>query len=82
MPYHRISLRVFVMLEMITIGYLVTVDFYVLKYTGCFRLTTCNSESESQNIHAYGVMLIVSVPRLHLSIFEQIFYFIFFIVFL
>ncbi|KAK4487504.1 hypothetical protein RD792_005852 [Penstemon davidsonii] len=24
----------------------------------CFKLTTCNSDTESQNIHAYGVMLI------------------------
>ena len=42
---------------------IITIDLYVLnaKYTGCFRLTTCNSKSESQNIHAYGVMLIVSL---------------------
>ncbi|XP_041998927.1 ABC transporter G family member 24-like [Salvia splendens] len=36
----------------------------------CFRLTTCNSKSESQNIHAYGVMLIAALSTLLLIIYN------------
>lgn len=28
---------------------------------GCFKLTSCDHNSANQNIHAYGVMLFVSV---------------------
>lgn len=27
---------------------------------GCFKFTTCNPKTENQNIHAYGLVLIVS----------------------
>lgn len=29
-------------------------------FAGCFKLTTCNPSTANQNIHAYGIMLIVS----------------------
>ncbi|KAH6838256.1 P-loop containing nucleoside triphosphate hydrolases superfamily protein [Perilla frutescens var. hirtella] len=36
----------------------------------CFRLTTCNSKSDSQNIHAYGAMLIAALSTLLLIIYN------------
>lgn len=36
----------------------------------CFRLTTCDSQSDSQNIHAYGVMLIAALSTLLLIIYN------------
>ncbi|KAI3458951.1 hypothetical protein Pfo_015614 [Paulownia fortunei] len=36
----------------------------------CFKLTTCDSKTESQNIHAYGVMLIAALSTLLLIIYN------------
>lgn len=36
----------------------------------CFKLSSCNSHTENQNIHAYGVLLIVSVVTLLLIIYN------------
>lgn len=33
---------------------------YVFYVAGCFKLTSCNANTANQNIHAYGIMLIVS----------------------
>lgn len=31
-------------------------------FAACFKLTSCDRGSSTQNIHAYGAMLIVSSP--------------------
>ncbi|CAI9759755.1 unnamed protein product [Fraxinus pennsylvanica] len=36
----------------------------------CFKLTTCNSNTASQNIHAYGVLLIAALSTLLLIIYN------------
>ncbi|CAA2997206.1 ABC transporter G family member 24-like [Olea europaea subsp. europaea] len=36
----------------------------------CFKLTTCNSNTANQNIHAYGVMLIAALSTLLLIIYN------------
>ncbi|KAG8380526.1 hypothetical protein BUALT_Bualt06G0024800 [Buddleja alternifolia] len=36
----------------------------------CFRLTTCDSKTESQNIHAYGAMLIAALSTILLIIYN------------
>ncbi|XP_052200261.1 ABC transporter G family member 24-like [Diospyros lotus] len=36
----------------------------------CFKLTSCNSNTATQNIHAYGVMLIVALSTLLLLIYN------------
>ncbi|KAL3838307.1 hypothetical protein ACJIZ3_022898 [Penstemon smallii] len=36
----------------------------------CFKLATCDSDTESQNIHAYGVILIVALSTLFLIIYN------------
>lgn len=36
----------------------------------CFKLSSCNSHTENQNIHAYGVLLIVSLVTLLLIIYN------------
>lgn len=36
----------------------------------CFKLSSCNSHTENQNIHAYGVLLIVSLITLLLIIYN------------
>ncbi|KAL0303260.1 UNVERIFIED_CONTAM: ABC transporter G family member 24 [Sesamum radiatum] len=40
------------------------------KFLGCFKLTTCDSRAASQNIHAYGVMLIAALSTLLLIIYN------------
>ncbi|KAK6136188.1 hypothetical protein DH2020_030079 [Rehmannia glutinosa] len=39
-------------------SYCPTITGEYLVAVGCFKLTTCDPKTESQNIHAYGVMLI------------------------
>lgn len=39
----------------------ILLDLTLADYlAGCFKLTSCKANSTSQNIHAYGIMLIVS----------------------
>lgn len=38
--------------------------------TPCFKLTSCNANSPSQNIHAYGIMLIAALTTLLLIIYN------------
>lgn len=33
---------------------------FVTTFAACFKLATCNPNTANQNIHAYGMMLIVS----------------------
>lgn len=33
---------------------------YVLSFVACFKLTSCNPNTANQNMHAFGVMVIVS----------------------
>uniref|UniRef100_A0A9I9DLG7 ABC transporter domain-containing protein n=1 Tax=Cucumis melo TaxID=3656 RepID=A0A9I9DLG7_CUCME len=49
---------------------LLRILFYYGHLAGCFKLTSCDANSSNQNIHAYGVMLLVALSTLLLIIYN------------